>query len=606
MKPTALELLSPARNKETAFAAIDCGADAVYMGFEKFGARVSAGNSLEDIREVVDYAHLFGVKVYVTLNTIIYNNEIDAARQTVRDLYHAGVDAIIVQDMAYLQMNECNMTIHASTQANNFTKEKVKWFENAGIERVVLARELSIEDIKEIHSYCPNVELEFFIHGALCCSVSGRCYLSHYQTGRSANRGECCQSCRSSYDLLNENGEVLMKDAYLLSTKDFNASSKLEDLILSGVVSFKIEGRLKDINYVRNVTAYYSELMNDFCKKNPQYKRSSYGKVDLNFSPDVEKSFNRGFTIFNLEGKSEKTGNLKSTKSLGKVFGRVIECKNGFIKTDSKEQAHNGDGIVFFDQKGDLNGLLVNAVTANGFSANKKISIPKGTVLYRNKDVAFEKLLSGNSASRSIWIDACLSDNELRFQTGNNVIASISFEHVKEAVKNTNAYEENLRKQIGKLGDTVFVLSNFSYDCSERFFFPNSLLADLRRRCCDLMTEKLKETNRALHSQVLKKSTNYISQEVDYQENVSNDLSKEFYEQMGVKVCEGAIEINPNKKNHELMRSKNCLRFNLGQCLRRDKLSKGFEGDLFLRDNQHTYRLSFDCSKCMMSVWAYK
>lgn len=606
MKPTSLELLAPARNKETAFAAIDCGADAVYMGFERFGARVSAGNSLADITQVVNYAHLFGVKVYVTLNTIIYNNEIDAARQAVKDLYQAGVNAIIVQDMAYLQMNECNMTIHASTQANNFTKEKVKWFENAGIERVVLARELSIEDIKEIHSYCPNVELEFFIHGALCCSVSGRCYLSHYQTGRSANRGECCQSCRSSYDLLNENGEVLMKDAYLLSTKDFNASSKLEDLIKAGVVSFKIEGRLKDINYVRNVTAYYSELMNDFCKKNPQYKRSSYGKVDLNFSPDVSKSFNRGFTIFNLEGKSEKTGNLKSTKSLGKVFGRVIECKNGFIKTDSKEQAHNGDGIVFFDQKGDLNGLLVNAVTANGFSANKKISIPKGTVLYRNKDVAFDKQLSGNSASRSIWIDAYLSDNELRFQSENNVIASISFEHVKEAVKNTNAYEENLRKQIGKLGDTVFALRNFSYNCSEKYFFPNSLLADLRRRCCDLLTEKLKETNRALHSQVLNKNTNYISQEVDYQENVSNDLSKEFYEQMGVRVCESAVEINPNKRNHELMRSKNCLRFNLGQCLRRDKLSKGFEGDLFLRDNQHTYRLSFDCSNCMMSVWAYK
>ena len=326
----------------------------------------------------------------------------------------------------------------------------------------------------------------------------------------------------------------------------------------------------------------------------------------MNFSPDVSKSFNRGFTIFNLDGKSEKTGNLKSTKSLGKVFGRVIECKNGFIKTDSKEQAHNGDGIVFFDQKGDLNGLLVNAVTANGFSANKKISIPKGTVLYRNKDVAFEKLLSGNSASRSIWIDACLSDNELRFQSENNVIASVSFEHVKEAVKNTNAYEENLRKQIGKLGDTVFALRNFSYDCSEKYFFPNSLLADLRRRCCDLLSEKLKEANRALHSQVLNKNTNYISQEVDYQENVSNYLSKEFYEQMGVRVCESAVEINPNKRNHELMRSKNCLRFNLGQCLRRDKLSKGFEGDLFLRDNQHTYRLSFDCSNCMMSVWAYK
>ncbi len=606
MEQRAIELLSPARNKETAFAAIDCGADAVYMGFERFGARVSASNSLEDIKEVVDYAHLFGVKIYVTLNTIIYNEEIDAARQAVRDLYQAGVDAIIVQDMAYLEMNECNMTIHASTQANNFTKEKVKWFENAGIERVVLARELSIEDIREIHSYCPNVELEFFIHGALCCSVSGRCYLSHYQTERSANRGECCQSCRSSYDLLNAKGEVLIKDAYLLSTKDFNAASKLEDLIKAGVVSFKIEGRLKDINYVRNVTAYYSELMNDFCKRNPQYKRSSYGKVDLNFSPDVSKSFNRGFTIFNLEGKSEKTGNLKSTKSLGKQFGRVILDKDGFIKTDSKEIAHSGDGMVFFDQKGELNGLLVNAVSGNGFKANKKTNIPKGTILYRNKDIAFEKLLSGNSASRSIEIDAYLSENELRFQSENNIIASIAFEHNKEQAKNTDAYEENLRRQIGKLGDTAFVLRNFSYDCKQKYFFPNSLLAELRRKCCDLLYQKLIEQNQPSHSQELNKGVKYITQEVDYSENVSNDLSKAFYEQMGVNVKESAVEINPNKRKHELMRSKNCLRFNLGQCLRRDKLSKGFESELFLRDSKHTYRLSFDCSNCMMSVWAYK
>lgn len=606
MEQKFIELLSPARNKETAFAAIDCGADAVYMGFERFGARVSAGNSLEDIREVVNYAHLFGVKVYVTLNTIIYNNEIDAARQAVRDLYQAGVDAIIVQDMAYLQMNECNMTIHASTQANNASKDKVRWFENIGVQRVVLARELSIKEIAEIHSACPDTELEFFIHGALCCSVSGRCYLSHYQSGRSANRGECCQSCRSSYDLVNESGKVLEKDSYLLSTKDFNASSKLESLIASGVISFKIEGRLKDIDYVKNVTAYYSRLLDEFCKKNPQYKRSSYGCVDLNFSPDVSRSFNRGFTIFNLEGKSEKTNSGKSTKSLGKPFGRVVECKNGSITTDSKEILHNGDGMVFFDQSENLNGLLVNRVFANGFEANKRIDIPKGTLLYRNKDTEFEKLLANQSQTRKISVFARLSNKGLSLETADGVKAETEIGFTLEKAKNSDNLEANLKKQIGKMGNTAFVLSGFSYDCDDCYFFPNAAINDLRRRACEMLEEKLREENAAKHTQKLNQATSYITQEADYRENISNSLSEDFYRKMGVSIAEKAVEICPKQGEIELMRSKNCIRYNLGQCLKRDKLSKDYAGNLFLRDKNHKYRLSFDCSNCMMSVWAYK
>lgn len=601
---TKLELLAPARDKSVAFAAINAGADAVYMGFEKFGARASAGNSLQDIMQVVSYAHLFGVKVYVTLNTILYDEEISQAKEAVRDLYAAGVDAIIVQDMAYVQMNECNMTLHASTQADNSTKEKVKWFEKLGFQRVVLAREMTIEQIRDIHASCPDVELEFFVHGALCCSFSGRCYLSLYQSGRSANRGECCQSCRSRYDLLNDKGETLIKDSYLLSTKDFNASEKIEELIEAGVVSFKIEGRLKDAGYVSNVTAYYSSLLNSFCSKNKQYSRSSYGKSVLNFVPDVSRSFNRGFTIFNLEGKSEKTGNTTFTKSIGKATGRVVECKNGTIRINSKDTLHPSDGILFFDQKGNPEGFLVNEVSGSYIRPNRKVNPPAGTMLYRNKDPEFEKLTCSNANKRKIGITARIGKGTLCFEAENGAKAIVKTDFSPEICSKQEGYIDNLKRQIGKLGSTVFVLTDLVCDCKEKYFYPNSVLAEMRRQCCEKLEEELLSKNSAVHSQKLSKPSEYIIDKADYRENISNSLSEEFYRSIGVSVRQKALETSPIRGETELMRSKNCIRYNLGQCLQRDKLSKGFEGRLFLKDNQHTYRLAFDCSSCTMSLWS--
>lgn len=601
---TKLELLAPARDKSVAFAAINAGADAVYMGFEKFGARASAGNSLQDIIQVVSYAHLFGVKVYITLNTILYDEETSQAKEAVRDLYAAGVDAIIVQDMAYVQMNECNMTLHASTQADNSTKEKVKWFEKLGFQRVVLAREMTIEQIRDIHASCPDMELEFFVHGALCCSFSGRCYLSLYQSGRSANRGECCQSCRSRYDLLNDKGETLIKDSYLLSTKDFNASEKIEELIEAGVVSFKIEGRLKDAGYVSNVTAYYSSLLNSFCSKNKQYTRSSYGKSVLNFVPDVSRSFNRGFTIFNLEGKSEKTGNTTFTKSIGKAIGRVVECKNGTIRIDSKDTLHSSDGILFFDQKGNPEGFLVNEVSGSYIRPNRKVNPPAGTMLYRNKDPEFEKLTCSNANKRKIGITARIGKGTLCFEAENGAKASVKTDFSPEICSKQDGYIDNLKRQIGKLGSTVFVLTDLVCDCKEKYFYPNSVLAEMRRKCCERLEEELLSKNSAVHSQKLSKPSEYIIDKADYRENISNSLSEEFYRSMGVSVEQKALETSPIRGETELMRSKNCIRYNLGQCLQRDKLSKGFEGRLFLKDNRHTYRLEFDCSSCTMSLWS--
>lgn len=601
-----LELLAPARDKDVAFAAINAGADAVYMGFEKFGARASAGNSLQDIGQVVSYAHLFGVKVYVTLNTILYDEETEQAREAVRNLYAAGVDAIIVQDMAYVQMNECNMTLHASTQADNSTKEKVKWFEQLGFQRVVLAREMTIGQIRDIHKACPDMELEFFVHGALCCSFSGRCYLSLYQSGRSANRGECCQSCRSRYDLLDDKGETLIKDSCLLSTKDFNASAKIEELIEAGIVSFKIEGRLKDAGYVSNVTAYYSSLIDKFCTKNKQYSRPSYGKSILNFVPDVSRSFNRGFTIFNLEGKGEKTGNPAFTKSIGKAIGRVVECKNGTITINTKEKLHPSDGILFFDQNGNPEGFLVNEVSGSCIRPSRKVNPPAGTLLYRNKDTEFEKLICSKENKRKIGIIAHLGKGTLSFEAENGTKASVKTDFNLEICSKQEGYIDNLQRQIGKLGSTVFELTDLVCDCQEKYFYPNSVLAEMRRRCCEKLERELLSKNSAVHSQKLNKPSEYITDKVDYRENISNSLSEEFYRTMGVSVEQKALETAPAREETELMRSKNCIRYNLGQCLKRDKLSKGFEGRLFLRDNKHTYRLEFDCSSCTMSLWSIK
>lgn len=604
MNRRTLELLAPARNRQTAFAAIDSGADAVYMGFEGLGARAAATNSAEDVRAVADYAHLFGAKLYVTLNTIVYEEELERARAYVRAVFLAGADAIIIQDMAYLQMNECNMTIHLSTQADLSDVEKIHFFENLGVQRAVLARELSIGQIAAIHSECPTIELESFVHGALCCSFSGRCYLSEYQVGRSANRGECCQSCRSRYDLLDDRGSVLIRNRYLLSAKDLNASSELESLIGAGVVSFKIEGRLKDEGYVRNVCAYYSTLLDDFCTRNPGYTRASYGKSRRAFTPDVSRSFNRGFTTFNLKGKSETTGNIHFAKSIGEPVGRVRSAQGARLRIDTAKPLHGGDGLVYLNGENNLEGLLVNSALGDEITANRRTDIAVGTMLYRNRDTEFEKQLSSKGNCRKIGVRATLTDAALVFETENGCSVGLELPGGLTESRNKENYAENLRKQIGKFGGEVFALTDFSLETERRPFFPIAVLNDLRRRAVGLMKVELQSRNAPRHTQVLKAETPYYKPAADYRENISNSQSELFYRSRGVRVEEKAFELQEKRAGVELMRSKNCLRYNLGQCKKRDALKQGYKGELFLRDNRHTYRLSFDCSKCEMSVWS--
>lgn len=603
MEKRKLELLSPARNYEIAKAAIDCGADAVYIGYEKFGARNVATNSLEDIKKTVDYAHLFGARVYVTMNTLLLDEELSAAKQAVKELYEAKVDAIIVQDMAYLQFLSVPIQLHASTQMNCFTKEKLKFLYDTGIDRVVLPREFSLKEIRRMHEFCPEVELEAFIHGALCCSISGQCYLSLYQTQRSGNRGVCSQSCRSRYDLVNQEGKVLKKDKYLLSTKDFNASAYLTEMIKAGVCSFKIEGRLKDITYVKNVTSHYNKLLNEFIENNPQYTRSSFGEVTQEFQTDIDKSFNRGYTSFYLNERKETTGNIDTTKSIGKYVGEVLQSKGNTLILKTDEVFSPSDGLIAIDENGISDGFLVNAYAGNQIKVNKSLNLKKGTKIFRNKDIVFEKQLSGKSV-RKLKVDITLSDNYIEASDKCGKKSKKYFFNSKEKLKNSKDFFSKTKEKFSKMGDTVFELDSFTYNCQEEYFFPASFLNSLRRDILDSLQEEILNSYSRAKQREIDFSIPYIKETVDYTENVSNEESKAFYANKGVEIKEYALEKQMKQGEICLMRSRNCIRYNLGQCLKRHTIKKEYQGELFLKDNNHKYRLKFDCEQCLMEVYS--
>lgn len=603
MEKQFLELLSPARNPEIAKAAIDCGADAVYMGYERFGARSVATNNLEDLKQVIDYAHIFGVRVYITMNTLLFDDELELAQKSVEELNSINADAIIVQDMAYLQTHNVPMQLHASTQMNVFTKEKLRFLYETGISRVVLPREFSIEQINEMHNYCPEVELEAFIHGALCCSISGQCYLSLYQTGRSGNRGVCSQSCRSRYDLINFEGKILQKDKYLLSTKDFNASLHLAEMIKAGVCSFKIEGRLKDITYVKNVTTHYNRLLNEFVANNPQYQRASAGRILSEIETDLEKTFNRGYTSFYLQGRQEQTGNIHTTKSIGKYIGEVKDCTSAGIKIQTNEILYPSDGLIAVDEEGISEGFLVNNYFKGIIQPNKEIKLRNGVKIYRNKDSEFEKKILLPS-HRKLKVDVILTSNKIKAIEEGGCEVELSFSTPEQLANNTDNYYNKLKEQISKMGNTPFELNQFIYDSEEKYFFPMSFLNSLRRQVLELLEQKILSNYKTLEQKPLNFDISYPKEEVDYTENISNEQSRKFYESKGVKVKEYALEKEMKQTEICLMRSRNCIRYNLGQCLQRHKLKKDYQSDLILRDNNHQYRLKFNCKDCLMEVYS--
>lgn len=586
----SVELLAPAKNLEIAIAAINSGADAIYIGAQSFGARKNAPNPLSDIEKLVNYAHKFYVKIHVVINTILNDSELSEAVTLINKLYDIGVDAIIVQDMGLIEMAAEGklppIQLHASTQCNNRTLEKAKFFEEVGVSRVILARELSVDKISEI---CNSVscEVETFIHGALCVSYSGQCYFSYANGGRSANRGECAQPCRKKYSLIDANGKVILKDKYLLSLKDFNASKSIAKLINCGVKSFKIEGRLKDINYVKNVVAYYNILINEYAN------RVSSGKVFLDFEPNVDKTFNRGYTDYFLNGRGQ-CFNFLSPKSRGEKLGKIKRIFHNYFEIDAKLNPQ--DGICYISD-GEMKGFLVNKVEGNKVYPNKMEGLKSGLLLYRNFDSSFEKALSISKTVRKIKVDFTLRDRKLIAKDEDNNVVFLDIPK-GETPNNLEKLKSNITTQLSKTGDSDFYTGNISIKDESIPFLPVSKINELRRQILSLlMDERLKNYKRIAQKHI--KYAKFPEEKMDYRANVYNKKAMEFYQKCQCEVSEMALESQVKiPSNIELMRTKHCLKFASGMCGK--PCSK-----LYLQDVKgKKYPLGFDCKNCEMVVYS--
>lgn len=604
-KSRPIELLSPAKDLNCGIEAINHGADAVYIGAPKFGARSAAGNSLEDIRELCEYAHLYEARIYVTLNTILKEDELEEAERMIWDLWRVGTDALIIQDMGITRLNLPPIPLHASTQTDNRTPEKVRFLEAAGFTQVVLARELSLNEIRRI-SEATTVPLEVFVHGALCVSYSGQCYLSAALSGRSANRGECAQYCRLPYTMVDATGTEIVTHKHLLSLKDMNRSDQLEALLDAGVSSLKIEGRLKDAGYVKNITAYYRKKLDAVLSRRPEYRRASAGRSTYTFEPVAEKSFNRGFTPFLLEGRTADITAFNTPKSLGEPVGTVKEIKGNSFTVAGLKQLNNGDGLVFFNRKGELEGFRVNRVEANRVFPLDMPQLAPKTPLYRNFDQAFDKLLAKPSAERKLSVEIEFLDNPFGFtlcmedETGARIMLTEPF--AKELARREQ--QDNIRTQLSKLGNTPFEASKVVVGLSENWFVPSSLLADMRRRG----VEKLLEARRARYPRETVKrvqpsvSIPFPERQLTYLGNVANGKARSFYQDHGVEQIDPAFELSP-RKDVPLMFTKHCLRYSMGWCPTYQKDKSPYKEPYYLLYKDTRLRLQFDCKHCQMLVF---
>ena len=591
---TSLELLAPAKNLAYGIAAIDHGADAVYIGAPRFGARAAAGNSIEDISQLCSYAHLFGAKVYVTLNTIIYDDEIEAVRSVISQLEKARVDAILVQDMAVLTMlkEQSSMAIHASTQTDNRTAEKVRWLHDIGCSRAVLARELSAEEIAAIHREVPEVELEVFVHGALCVSYSGICYASQYCFHRSANRGECAQFCRMRFSLVDADGKEIQHERYLLSLKDMNQSDNLLQLIEAGATSFKIEGRLKDMTYVKNVTAAYSELLNAIIRQHPdKYCRASKGYCEYTFKPDLHRTFNRGYTTYFLNGRQPDITSFDTPKAVGEFVGTVKEIRGNSFNVAGVTSFANGDGLCFLNEERKFEGLRANRVEGNRIYPFKMPhNLRPGMALYRNNDQEFERLLAKPSATRKIPVSITLRAVDDGFELSAATVA-LHFESEHQLAQKSP--RENIIRQLSKLGDTIYTCTQVEMPDDFNFFIPNSQLSDMRRQLVEALSLPPKKES-IKHSQY----KGLQLEKVNYQYNISNRMAAAFY---GTDTL-SAFELKGG--DGPLMQCRHCIRYSLGYCVKHGgKRSLWHEPLSLVLGDGRRFRLEFDCQHCQMNVY---
>ncbi len=599
-----IELLAPAKNLQTGISAINHGADAVYIGAARFGARQAAGNSVEDIAKLVEYAHIFGVKVYVTLNTIIYDDEIAEAEKLITELYNVGVDALIVQDMGILRMNIPPIALHASTQMDNRTTEKVKFLSDVGFPRVVLARELSLEQINAIHESNPKTELEVFVHGALCVSYSGQCYASQHCFARSANRGACAQFCRLPFDLVDADGKILVKEKHLLSLKDMNRSGYLEEMLDAGVTSLKIEGRLKDESYVKNITAYYRARLDELFARRKEYARASQGRTSPQFVPSPEKSFSRGFTDYMLKNGKDDIASFDTPKSMGERMGRVKFVSRNFFTFIGKD-FNNGDGACFIASNGKLCGFRINKVEGNRIFPQTMPHIESGDELYRNYDCGFERELSRPDVPRRLVIDLVFAENEdgftLSATNDNGLQCVIEQPFKKEQARSPQ--KDNIITQLRKWGNTPFEVGNIAVEMDDNWFVPSSLLSDMRRTLCDKLLETCKERNRRADMPLNEKNVPFVAEKLDYKGNVSNRLAQSFYESHNVKELSPAFEVEPVDKA-TVMFCKHCIRQSMGWCSRNGARIPYAEPLYLVSADGRRFRLAFDCKECQMRVVA--
>ena len=607
-----LELLAPAKNLECGIAAIDHGADAVYIGASRFGARVAAGNSVDDIRALCRYAHQYGAKVYVTVNTIVYDEELDATRQLLADLQAARVDAVLVQDMAVLQMaSEAGLACHASTQTDNRQSEKVKWLHALGCRRVVLARELSAGEIAAIYHDVPDVELEVFVHGALCVSYSGLCYASQHCFDRSANRGACAQFCRMKFDLIDSDGREIEHQRHLLSLKDLNQSDHLLELAEAGATSFKIEGRLKDVAYVKNVTAAYSERLNEIVRQHPdRYQRASLGRVTYTFRPDLSKSFHRGYTTYFLHGRQPDIASFDTPKALGEMVGTVKEIRGNAFTVAGTASFSNGDGLCFLDADRQLQGFRVNRAEGNRlYPQQMPQGLRRGMRLFRNSDQAFERLLSKPSAERKIPVTMTLEATAGGFAlTMDSARVEMEIPH-QEAEK---PQRDNIIRQLTKLGGTPYYCVDVVLPHQFNFFIPSSHLAELRRQVVALRQAQSFLTGNSefpygKHIVSLRETPPQLPPlyRVPYYYNIANSMARAFYEQLGLPEPSPAFELKEPETDAVLMQCRHCLRYALGYCVRHGGQRPAWREPLYLQlGNGQRFRLEFDCKHCQMNVYA--
>lgn len=649
-----LELLAPAKNLECGIAAIDHGADAVYIGAPRFGARAAAGNSLDDIRQLCRYAHQYQAKVHVTVNTIIYDSELNDTLDMIRDLQEAGVDALLLQDMGVLYALQgkgpsavdftWTKELHSSTQCDTRSAEKVKWLQALGFNRAVLARELSVKEISDIHQAVPDMDLEVFVHGALCVSYSGVCYASEKCFGRSANRGECAQFCRMKFNLLDADNKEIEHQRHLLSLKDMCQIDNLEALADAGACSFKIEGRLKDAGYVKNVVSAYSQRLDEICRKHPQkYARPSFGRPRYEFEANLKKTFNRGFTNYFLKGRQPDIASFDTPKAIGEFVGKVKEIRGNSFNVASIASFTNGDGLCFINDEHELEGFRVNRAQGNRlYPLKMPMNLRPGMGLYRNNDQAFEKILAGKTAERKIPVKITFSlydeDGHCGFSAEAQYIREqgigwgsddsnylgkgiVAFEH-NPAQK---PQHDNIVRQLSKLGGTIYECREVEIkNQADNYFIPSSILTELRR---NLMEDI--EKNADISSSVKAVSGGSLSSAEDglqeskvkvwqreygkygYLYNIANKSAHEFYKQHGMNHTENAFELSKTSfqgtKTGEslIMQCRHCIRYSLGYCVKRGGRKPTWKEPLYLElGDGRRFRLEFACNVCQMNIYS--